>query len=99
MYMYSIYTCAHVIKNSNFTSFFHGSPTYQQVITGHLIVCLSHTWVGLQKNLSLSVDFFSPVLGAVCTAHQVLKMSIRLCLLCLTQLFLCELRWRKNTKY
>lgn len=56
-----------------------------------------HTWVGLQQDLSLSVDLLSPVFGAVCAAHQVLKVSVQLSLLRLAQLLLCELRQSTQT--
>lgn len=55
------------------------------------LLYVRHTWVGLQQDLSLSVDLLSPVFGAVCAAHQVLKVSVQLSLLRLAQLLLCEL--------
>lgn len=59
-------------------------------IRGSLYRC--HTWVGLQQDLGLSVYPLGPVFGAVCAAHQVLKLSVQLRLLRLAQLLLCELR-------
>lgn len=67
----------------------------QPLIMGLLNWC--HTWVGLQQDLSLSVYFLSPVFGAVCTAHQVLKVSVQLSLLRLPQLLLCKLRHSTQT--
>ncbi len=69
----------------------HDSYIYQ--------VCLSHqhllTRVRLKHNFSLSVDFLGPVFGAVRSGKQLLKVSVQLGLLGLSQFLLGKLE-QKN---